>query len=908
METAAGRGDWSFSQQCSSCDASTARCWCVDCNEALCDTCVSAHRRVSVTRSHKILNQPAAGGVSTPPIKFCRLHPAEPLKLFCFTCNQLTCRDCQLMGHMNHRYQFVKEALDSLKKELEVLVQPIRAKRDTARQSVQDMETRLQDIAGVESNLKTDLQNSYNIICEQLKRRMHVLMNMAKTVCTKEAEDIQRKIQALKQLQQNQEYLTETSEKAQNTDDLVALLRYKAQVESALKKLDDQNLSPPSVMPQLIIVTNKSFLQIILNFGELDVSWIPFSVDRNTTSAATASCGLQPQTSSTVNSISPGPPGPLNSSLSSPLFLPPSISSLNLSSAPLTMPTTVTCTPAVKHLSSSPVLTASLPGSNQTRVQPKNPVQSVCTSVNLQPVTFCLPPQPPNITLVLNQPAAPQQTQPPVLLTNSQQVFQVLPVMPSKAPSYTIGQKRNGSGKVLSVAAAASSITHPTSTCSASSCKSLPQTRTTNDLSSPSQLCLPPSCSSTVTLHTSTYRPLPHPDIPSPVPENHLTTSQTTSDPTPPHQTVTNSDLQPLKDQIVTPSGPLSLLQCLTSVSPGSSPQSPVVRAVADSACDLSVQQVTARQPVENEPTSTMYEETEPAAKPAEVSDGEEDTHGSLSQSQPPLVSVPESPPCPGHLGEEEELHLKMREDSQSHVDDVTDDVIEPQSSPESPVTLQIVSCSACGYSYGSIICSACGRGYHRDCHVPPVGPDIRSAWLCSLCQDLSDPSDPYSSDRPQRPPSPGLSLLDQRKCESLLLHVKVEGCGRLSEDDEGSKKLRESFQSQLKQTLSPELHLPVLTPASSGNNDRVDGRESKVKSQEQDVMTRESKLTEIKNRLRELLPPRHPDRRGQKRRTDLVLPQDHMSKQLRVNAPVTSQQPITSLHGLPPVDDETCD
>lgn len=62
----------------------------------------------------------------------------------------------------------------------------------------------------------------------------------------------------------------------------------------------------------------------------------------------------------------------------------------------------------------------------------------------------------------------------------------------------------------------------------------------------------------------------------------------------------------------------------------------------------------------------------------------------------------------------------------QSRVDDVTDDVIEPQSSPESPVTLQIVSCSACGSSYGSIICSACGRGYHRDCHVPPVGPDIR--------------------------------------------------------------------------------------------------------------------------------------------------------------------------------------
>lgn len=403
------------------------------------------------------------------------------------------------------------------------------------------------------------------------------------------------------------------------------------------------------------------------------MSWIPFSVDRDTTSAATASCGLRPQTSSTVNTISPGPPGPLNSSSSSPLCLPPSILSINLSSTPLTMPSTVTCTPAVKQLSSSPVVTVSLPGSNQRQVQPKNPVQSVCTSVNLQPVTFCLPPQPPNKTflefrkrrLVLNRPAAPQQTQTPVLLTNNQQVFQVLPVMLSKAPSYTIGQKQNGSGKVLPVAAAASTITPPTSTYSASSCKPLPQTSTTNDLSTSSPLCLTPSCSSAVTLPTSTYRPLPHTAIPSPVPVNHLATSQTTSDPTLPRQTATDSDLQPLRDQIVTPSGPVSLLQCLTSVFPGSSSQSPVVRAVADSACDLSAQQVTARQPVENEPTSTMYEETEPAAKPAEQSDAEEDTHGSLSQSQLPLVRVPESPPRPARLGEEEELHLEMKEDSQ---------------------------------------------------------------------------------------------------------------------------------------------------------------------------------------------------------------------------------------------------
>lgn len=121
--------------QCSNCDSSSARCWCLDCNEALCDDCVSAHRRVTLTRWHRLLNQesdgevtscylfscrssfyflkcficPVSGLFSPPdssfvsPTKFCKVHPSEPLKVFCVTCVQLTCRDCQLESHKNHR-------------------------------------------------------------------------------------------------------------------------------------------------------------------------------------------------------------------------------------------------------------------------------------------------------------------------------------------------------------------------------------------------------------------------------------------------------------------------------------------------------------------------------------------------------------------------------------------------------------------------------------------------------------------------------------------------------------------------------------------------------------------------------------------------------------------------------------
>lgn len=37
---------------------------------------------------------------------FCPVHKQEQLKLFCETCDRLTCRDCQLLEHKEHRYKY----------------------------------------------------------------------------------------------------------------------------------------------------------------------------------------------------------------------------------------------------------------------------------------------------------------------------------------------------------------------------------------------------------------------------------------------------------------------------------------------------------------------------------------------------------------------------------------------------------------------------------------------------------------------------------------------------------------------------------------------------------------------------------------------------------------------------------
>ncbi|XP_026039912.1 E3 ubiquitin-protein ligase TRIM33 isoform X2 [Astatotilapia calliptera] len=302
---ATGASEDNLSQQCSNCDAASAACWCLDCNEALCSVCVSAHRRVTVTRSHRLLHHPPEGNILSSPTKFCRLHPSEPLQLICFTCKQLTCRDCQLTTHMNHRYRFVSEAVVSLKKQLDVYVHSTTRQEDTVRRSLQDMETRLQSIEQTESRLRTELQAGFVAFAKLLKAKMVSLLKDIKKVYELECEQIQGRMVKMKQLQQSQMSMKETLEKARNLTDLPTLLSHTAQIKTQMKELLDQDSDPPLKMPEVKLITKLGYEETLSELCNLHVSWIPFAVpptlDKNTGTPATPAA---PPPTSTCNPIS----------------------------------------------------------------------------------------------------------------------------------------------------------------------------------------------------------------------------------------------------------------------------------------------------------------------------------------------------------------------------------------------------------------------------------------------------------------------------------------------------------------------------------------------------------------------------------------------------------------------------
>ncbi|XP_022617242.1 transcription intermediary factor 1-beta-like [Seriola dumerili] len=1021
METTGDPGN-SLSQQCCSCVSSSSRCWCVDCREALCPDCVVAHRRVTVTRSHRILNQKpdqsttdqsttdqsTTGDVSAPPTKFCRHHPSEPLKLYCFTCYQYTCRDCQLMAHMNHRYQFVAEALANMRKQLEAWVQPIRAQRETVRRSLQDMETRLRDVARGEIQLKTELQSSYKICSEILQKRMRDILEEVKKASQSECVWIQRRMEKLKKLQEKQLLLTETTDKARNIQELSALFTWSAHIKCQLKDLQDQDLSPPQTMSQLQVLVDEKSMGNLLNFGELKVTWIPFSVSQTsnqntpdtsspspavtppTSTSLAPSCETLPQTRTTNDTASPVPVQHPPSSLSSLSSPPPPKSRTSTSNQscppPSSCPNLNQPTQPVQSLSSSTLRSVSHQKTNQSQViLTKHQVQSACTSVSKQPIRSGLSLSKalsPSCSVQLVQPALVlnQPTNIPLIKTQIQTVYQVsgssvtlYPVMP-QLPQLLLCQ----------------TVSCPPVS---GSCQNLPAASAENSISvGQSHMVAPNHCTLTdesSAAHTGLLASqrlicdsAPYPSSLKHQPQSPVVMAEADSacdhkvpeEAAKPHETAENRPTSTVSEG-TKPSGKPSLpktedkdtegpsvggLSPSTEnkptfmVSEGTKPSgkpslpkteerdteelSSVIgqqnfnlrrRQIKVSLFRLQLSQPRPRcprpgvsLPVENIPTVLVSEEPKPSGKPSPPQTEDGDTEGpssvigqkdfSLSQYQPrvSLLRLPLSLPRPGRPlpgfilipgDTEDEVYVEeVGEDSQSYVDDVSDDLgdsTDPPSSPSSPsspVTLQILSCSACGSAHASIICLSCGRGYHRDCHLPPVGPDVWSEWICSLCQDLSDPSDPYRSERPQSPQSPCLSLQDQRRCESLLLQLKVEGCTPLSEvgdvwshltliserltlrrsphyqtaaeflsdiwhlfkeisssqDDLVLNKLQETFHLRLKETFSSELHHPPVTAPSSERGERS----AHLHQDPPDTDTNQSRLKETRKRLRDFL------------------------------------------------------
>ena len=98
--------------------------FCRQCTAFLCAHCVEQHRVLRAFEGHKVetLNDLKRGGVAHAPVAEtplpkCLEHD-EQMKIFCFHCNHLICRDSTVIDHNGHSYNFLKKCATEARRTL----------------------------------------------------------------------------------------------------------------------------------------------------------------------------------------------------------------------------------------------------------------------------------------------------------------------------------------------------------------------------------------------------------------------------------------------------------------------------------------------------------------------------------------------------------------------------------------------------------------------------------------------------------------------------------------------------------------------------------------------------------------------------------------------------------------------
>lgn len=128
MQKAQGKVD----VYCESCNrASPAKSFCRDCAHFICSRCEEAHNTMRMFSEHVIVsiedlrqNTAVHAGAKKASFK-CKEHTTKKVKLYCYDCEQLICRDCIIIDHAGHTYEFIDKAATKCKTAIAESVIPV---------------------------------------------------------------------------------------------------------------------------------------------------------------------------------------------------------------------------------------------------------------------------------------------------------------------------------------------------------------------------------------------------------------------------------------------------------------------------------------------------------------------------------------------------------------------------------------------------------------------------------------------------------------------------------------------------------------------------------------------------------------------------------------------------------------
>ena len=185
LRTKMGKVQGKMEAVCEMCSRAKAEAFCRQCTEFICNDCVKLHGVLKMFVGHKVvtLQELKEGGAKAIPLKeappsMCKDHD-EPLKIYCFDCNHLICRDCVISGHAGHKFEFVKKSAPQYKKTLKESLVPLAKIQANISAATTEVEKVEREVSEQHKAVAGTIEQSFKQLYEILRNREKQLLDRA---------------------------------------------------------------------------------------------------------------------------------------------------------------------------------------------------------------------------------------------------------------------------------------------------------------------------------------------------------------------------------------------------------------------------------------------------------------------------------------------------------------------------------------------------------------------------------------------------------------------------------------------------------------------------------------------------------------------------------------------------------
>ena len=253
MEKAQGKSE----ALCEMCSGAKAEAFCRQCTYFICSDCVKSHSKMKVFAGHKVvtLQELKEGGAKEIPLKeappsMCKVHD-EQLKIFCFDCNCLICRDCIIRDHAGHKFEFVKISAPHYKKTLKESLVPLAKIQTNISAATREVEKVEREVFEQHKVIAGTIEQSFKQLYEILRKQEKQLLDRASELKQQKLDNLgaQKKGFALatSEIQGLVEFVERSIENATDEEFMSLQQHIQEQIQEQCAKHECINLVPAEV-------------------------------------------------------------------------------------------------------------------------------------------------------------------------------------------------------------------------------------------------------------------------------------------------------------------------------------------------------------------------------------------------------------------------------------------------------------------------------------------------------------------------------------------------------------------------------------------------------------------------------------------------------------------------------------